>query len=414
MSLLLRNYKVHTRYGGGFVQSIDGLAGGEAGGQPGRLVLLRQRRRGHEGRGGDRRARGRPHLVGPPRLERDRGRAGGRRLLPGAVPARHRRQAPAGARRMRARRRAAPAAPSRRACAALGVPAAIARARRGRRAADAARARRPLARNCAPNAQLQPLEQRPARERRLRDAPNAAGTTLDAARPGRRAVRTLGAGAGLIAATAGQETRPIWVVTGHRRGRRRAAAAQALERSRAARTASPSPSRPPAPAAAGARRERARRSDADRLPPPRQPAARRPRARSRRPTAARSRSRRCSLDNPLAARRAARGRARCAAAAAGVGRQLLRAARASGAAAARCRRVLVNVLVSRDGLTVFARLGDWGVLGQVDLTLEALVYGLVFGAAPARRRARLPAGRLRRRPRRAAAARCGASRSARR
>jgi energy-coupling factor transport system permease protein len=40
--------------------------------------------------------------------------------------------------------------------------------------------------------------------------------------------------------------------------------------------------------------------------------------------------------------------------------------------------VLVNVLVSRDGLTVFARLGDWGVLGQVNLTVEAVVYGLDF------------------------------------
>ncbi len=40
--------------------------------------------------------------------------------------------------------------------------------------------------------------------------------------------------------------------------------------------------------------------------------------------------------------------------------------------------VLVNVLTSRGGLTVFARLGDWGVLGQVNLTVEALVYGLVI------------------------------------
>lgn len=40
--------------------------------------------------------------------------------------------------------------------------------------------------------------------------------------------------------------------------------------------------------------------------------------------------------------------------------------------------VIVNVLVSRDGLTVFARLGGWGVLGQVDLTVEAVVYGLVL------------------------------------
>jgi len=34
MSLLLRNATVSTRYGGGFVQSIDGLGGGQEGGQP--------------------------------------------------------------------------------------------------------------------------------------------------------------------------------------------------------------------------------------------------------------------------------------------------------------------------------------------------------------------------------------------
>lgn len=40
--------------------------------------------------------------------------------------------------------------------------------------------------------------------------------------------------------------------------------------------------------------------------------------------------------------------------------------------------VLVNVIDNRGGLTVFARLGDWGVLGQVNLTVEAVVYGLVI------------------------------------
>jgi energy-coupling factor transport system permease protein len=39
--------------------------------------------------------------------------------------------------------------------------------------------------------------------------------------------------------------------------------------------------------------------------------------------------------------------------------------------------VLVNVLVSRQGLTVFARLGSLGPFGQGDLTLEALVYGAI-------------------------------------
>ena len=55
MSLLMRNAKITTRYGGGFVQSIDGLSGGRSRGRPGRLVLLRQRDRGAEGRGGDER-----------------------------------------------------------------------------------------------------------------------------------------------------------------------------------------------------------------------------------------------------------------------------------------------------------------------------------------------------------------------
>ncbi len=37
--------------------------------------------------------------------------------------------------------------------------------------------------------------------------------------------------------------------------------------------------------------------------------------------------------------------------------------------------VVVNVLVSRDGLTVFARLGDLGPFGQGNLTVEAAVAG---------------------------------------
>jgi energy-coupling factor transport system permease protein len=40
---------------------------------------------------------------------------------------------------------------------------------------------------------------------------------------------------------------------------------------------------------------------------------------------------------------------------------------------------LINALVARDGLTVLARFGYWGPLGQVDPTLEALCYGAVFG-----------------------------------
>ncbi|HYM54817.1 MAG TPA: energy-coupling factor transporter transmembrane component T [Solirubrobacteraceae bacterium] len=42
--------------------------------------------------------------------------------------------------------------------------------------------------------------------------------------------------------------------------------------------------------------------------------------------------------------------------------------------------VLVNVLVSRNGLTVFARLGYFGPFGQMNLTVEAAAYGLLVGS----------------------------------
>ena len=61
---------------------------------------------------------------------------------------------------------------------------------------------------------------------------------------------------------------------------------------------------------------------------------------------------------------------------AGVGRELARALRT--AAVVGVPIVAVNVLVARDGLTVFARLGDLGPFGQGDLTVEALVYGAVI------------------------------------
>jgi energy-coupling factor transport system permease protein len=41
--------------------------------------------------------------------------------------------------------------------------------------------------------------------------------------------------------------------------------------------------------------------------------------------------------------------------------------------------VLVNALVTRDGLNVILRLGELPVLGQTDVTLEATVYGGVLG-----------------------------------
>src|SRR5882757_867323 len=41
--------------------------------------------------------------------------------------------------------------------------------------------------------------------------------------------------------------------------------------------------------------------------------------------------------------------------------------------------VVVNALVVDRGETVLARLGDWPILGQVDITLESLVAGAVIG-----------------------------------
>lgn len=61
---------------------------------------------------------------------------------------------------------------------------------------------------------------------------------------------------------------------------------------------------------------------------------------------------------------------------AGVGRALARSLRAALIVALPI--VLVNVLVSRDGLTVFARLGYLGPFGEGNLTVEALVYGGVI------------------------------------
>jgi len=65
-----------------------------------------------------------------------------------------------------------------------------------------------------------------------------------------------------------------------------------------------------------------------------------------------------------------------AGAGAGVGRLLARSLRTALIVAVPI--VVINVLVSREGLTVFARLGDLGPFGQGDLTLEALLYGAVI------------------------------------
>lgn len=62
---------------------------------------------------------------------------------------------------------------------------------------------------------------------------------------------------------------------------------------------------------------------------------------------------------------------------AGVGRELRRAAWI--AVPLGLLIAAINPLVDRNGLTVIARLGSAPWLGQIDITLEAVVYGLVLG-----------------------------------
>ena len=64
-------------------------------------------------------------------------------------------------------------------------------------------------------------------------------------------------------------------------------------------------------------------------------------------------------------------------AAAGVGRPMLRAALWGIPVALVV--MLVNALVTRDGLTVIVRLGDLPILGHTDITLEATAYGAILG-----------------------------------
>lgn len=60
-----------------------------------------------------------------------------------------------------------------------------------------------------------------------------------------------------------------------------------------------------------------------------------------------------------------------------VGRELWRAALLAVPLALAI--VVINALVTRDGLTVILRLGDLPLLGHTDVTLEATVYGAVLG-----------------------------------
>ena len=209
MRVLEGNAEISTRYGGGFVQSIDGVEEAERGGRSLRLVLLRRR-----GRVADRRRRllaagRRADLVGLPRLVGDRPRARRGRFLAGAVRRRLRRQAAPGGGRVRGRGR-------------------------GLRGRCAGRWRRPASTLAAgspdgairvlvgPWARLRSdpaaalIEAGPAGKRRLRRLrAGAAAGYCGRPRRGRRGRRAPSAPTpGLVAATRRYEAPPVWVVTG--------------------------------------------------------------------------------------------------------------------------------------------------------------------------------------------------------
>ena len=126
MRMLQRDFDVETRYGGGFVQAINGVAGGREDGRPVDWfyyvngVLAERGAAAHELEPGDR-IWWDHHDWGA-----DAGHPRGRRRVPRAVPVGHRRQAAAGAARLRRGRRR--------------------RLRRGRRPARARSASRPAGR----------------------------------------------------------------------------------------------------------------------------------------------------------------------------------------------------------------------------------------------------------------------------
>ena len=167
---------------------------------------------GSQGRGVRARPRRRPRLVGPPRLGGGDGRARRRRLVPRAVPARPRRQAPAGAHRVLAAGRARLQGRQR--------PARQGRRRRGARRpgrelheGDAADPRRAVAGDPRrPGGQAD-------RARARRSAASSRGMAPDGRRSrcstrGGHVARTLGPGTGLVAATSVDHGKPVWVVTG--------------------------------------------------------------------------------------------------------------------------------------------------------------------------------------------------------
>ena len=211
MSLLLRNYSVENRFGGGFVESIDGTSGGESGGHPVDWFYYVNGVEAQKGSADTDVHRGDsiwwdlhdwsatedvPAVVGSYPEPFVHGIAGKR--LPVRVECA--RAAGAACRAVSTRLQQA------------GVPAATGALGAGG-GPELLRVLVGPWRELRSERQLQPLESGP-RASGVYAKPSASGTSIALLDAEGRPVRTLGAGTGLVAATAGQERVPIWAVTG--------------------------------------------------------------------------------------------------------------------------------------------------------------------------------------------------------
>ena len=211
MSLLLRNFSVQSRFGGGFVESIDGASGGEARGQESDWFYYVNGVEAQKGAADTDAHRGDsiwwdlhdwtatqdvPAVVGSYPEPFLHGIAGKR--LPVRVECA--RAAGAACQVVSSRLQQA------------GVPAATGALGAGG-GPDLLRVLVGPWRELRLERQLQPLESGP-RASGVYAKPNASGTELVLLDPEGDPVSTLGAGTGLVAATAGQERVPIWAVTG--------------------------------------------------------------------------------------------------------------------------------------------------------------------------------------------------------
>jgi Domain of unknown function (DUF4430) len=211
MRLLQRNAKVTTRFGGGFVQSIDGIAGGRRAGRPVDWFYYVNGVEASEGAAAVR-------LHPGDRVWWDRHDWGAAMRVPAVVgsfpePFLH----GVGGKRLPVRVECAdPAAP---ACnrvfkqlSGLGIPA----AKGGLRTAQTEQTLRVIVgpwRAARDDVALRPIEAGPARSG-VYARPTADGRTIRALDPRGRPTRTLSAGTGLIAAAREGDGPPVWAVTG--------------------------------------------------------------------------------------------------------------------------------------------------------------------------------------------------------